>query len=153
VARVDKLTKLIAVFDQFYTTIGVMDNPLTKQLAGNWENVRKQCISAEGVPRSAVAAGMEQGLRETPILLGSMQPETRKEAAHALAAAITAHFPEFFAKDAVRLDKIKIRGFIRSESEFYLVRHHVDILEGESGREAEIAHCCELIDRFEARDK
>lgn len=152
-ARVDKLTKLVAVFDQFYTTIGVMDDPLTKQLAGNWENVRTQCISPKGAPRSAVAAGMEQGLRETPMLLGSMQSESRKAAANALVAAITAHFPEFLAKNAVRLDKIKVRGFIRSENEFHLVRHHVDIVEGESGREAELAYCYELIDRFEARDK
>jgi hypothetical protein len=152
-ARVDKLTKLVAVFDQCYTAIGLSDDSVAKQLAGNWASVRSRYVSPEGAPRSAFSAGMEQGLRETPILLESMRPEARKVAADALAAAITAHYPEFLAKDAARLDKIKARGFIRSENEFYLVRHHVDVLEGEPGREVELAQLYELVGRFESRGK
>lgn len=87
------------------------------------------------------------------MLLDSMRPEPRKVAADALTTAITAHYPEFLTKDAARLDHVKARGFIRSKSEFYLVRHHVDILEGAAGREAELAQFYELIDRFEARGK
>jgi len=150
-ARIDKLTKLVAVFDQFYTAIGRLDDSVAGQLAGNWASVRNRYVRPEGAPRSAFAAGMEQGLRETPMLLGSMRSEVRKVAADALAAAITAHYPEFLAKDTARLDKIKARGFIRSESEFYLVRHHVDVLEGEPGREVELAQLYELVGRFEAR--
>ena len=150
-ARIDKLTRLVAVFDQFYTAIGLLDDSVAEQLAGNWTSVRNRYVSPEGAPRSAFAAGMEQGLRETPMLLGSMRPEARKVASEALATAITAHYPEFLAKDAARLDKIKVRGFIRSENEFYLVRHHVDVLEGELGREAELARLYELVGRFEAR--
>ena len=150
-ARIDKLTKLVAVFDQFYTAIGLLDDPVAEQLASNWASVRNRYVSPEGAPRSAFAAGMEQGLRETPMLLGSMRPEARKVAAEALAGAITKHYPESLAKDAVRLDRIKARGFIRSENEFYLVRHHVDALEGEPGQEAELAKLYELIGRFEAR--
>ena len=152
-ARIDKLTKLVAVFDQFYTAIGLLNDSVTEQLAGNWVSVRNRYVSPEGAPRSACAAGMEQGLRETPMLLRSMRPEARKVAADALAAAITAHYPGFLAKDAARLEKIKARGFIRSENEFYLVRHHVDVLEGELGREVELARLYELIGRFEARGK
>ncbi len=85
------------------------------------------------------------------MLLGSMRPEVRKLAADALAAAIKTHFPEFLAKDAARLEKIKARGSIRGESEFYLVRHHIDILEGEAGPDAELRRLYELVDRFEAR--
>ena len=150
-ARIDKLTKLIAVFDQFYSAIGLLGDSVAKQLAGNWVSVRNRYVSPEGAPRSAFAAGMEQGLRETPMLLRSMRPEARKVSADALAAAITAHYPGFLAKDAARLEKIKARGFIRSENEFYLVRHHVDVLEGELGREAELARLYELVGRFEAR--
>ena len=150
-ARIDKLAKLIAVFDQFHTAIGLLDDSVAKQLASNWVGIRNRYVSPEGAPRSAFAAGMEQGLRETPMLLGSMRPELRKLAADALAAAITAHYPEFLAKDAARLEKIKARGFIRSENEFYLVRHHVDILEGEPGLEVELSRLNELVGRFEAR--
>ena len=150
-ARVDKLAKLVAVFDQFQTAIALLDDPLAKQLADNWATVRNRYVSPEGAPRSAFAAGMEQGLRETPTMLGSMQSESRRLATHALAAAITTHYPEFMAKDAARLDKVKARGLIRSENEFHLVRNYVDLLEGEPSRAAELSQCYELVDRFDAQ--
>lgn len=53
--RVDKLTKLIAVFDQFHT-MALRDNPLAKQLAGNWSDIRDRYVRPEGVSRSALAA-------------------------------------------------------------------------------------------------
>src|SRR5687768_5649839 len=113
VARVDKLTKLVALFDQFHGAIAPLDDPLAKQLISNWASLRDKYVAPVGAPRSAFAAGMEQGLRETPMLIKSMQPEVRKLAAQALAAAITAHYPEFLAKDSVRLEKIRARGSIR----------------------------------------
>lgn len=152
-ARIDKLSKLIAVFDQFHTAIAPLGDSIAKQLADNWANIRNRYVNPEGASRSAFAAGIEQGLRELPMMLGSMQVEARRDAAEALAAAIVAHYPEFLAKDAARLDKIKGRGFIRSESEFYLVRHHVDLFEGEPGREEEVALCYKLVNHFEAREK
>lgn len=151
--RIDKLTRLVAVFDQFHNAIASLDDPLAKQLAGNWVELRNQCVTPIGAPRSAFVAGMEQGLRETPMLLQSMRPETRKLTAEALASAITMHYPEFLVQDAARLEKIKVRGSIRSESEYYLVRHHVDILEGQPSREEELRLLYELMDRFEARGK
>jgi hypothetical protein len=80
-----------------------------------------------------------------------MHSEARKLAVEALAAATTAHYPEFFLKDAARLEKIKARGAIRGENEFYLVRHHVDLLEGEPSREQELRLLYALLDRFEGR--
>jgi hypothetical protein len=151
VPRLDKLARLIAVFDQFHNDIALLDDPRAKQLAGNWARLRDQYATPVGAPRSAFAAGMEQGLRETPMLLRSMRPESRKLAADALAAAITTHYAEFFAKDAIRLEKIKARGSIRSENEFYLVRHNIDLLEGEPSREEELRLLYRLVDRFEAR--
>ncbi|MDT4329304.1 hypothetical protein ACQE3E_07195 [Methylomonas sp. MED-D] len=149
--RVDKLTRLVAVFDQFHNAIAALDDPLAKQLTGNWAGLRNQYVTPNGAPRSAFVAGMEQGLRETPMLLQSMRSETRKLAAEALAAAITTHYPEFLTKDAARLEKITARGSIRGENEYYLVRHHIDILEGEPSREEELRLLYELVDRFEAR--
>lgn len=151
VIRIDKLTKLLAVFDQFHEAITLLDDPLAKQLAGNWSSLRERYVSPEGAPRSAFAAGMEQGLREMPILLGSMHPDARRQAAEALTDAITAHYPGFLVKDAARLEKIKARGYLRGENEYYLVRHHIDILEGDPNREAELRRCYELVDPFEAR--
>lgn len=150
-ARIDKLTKLVAVFDQFHEAIARVDDPTAKRLVENWAGIRHQYLEPAGAPRSALASGMEQGLRETPMLLQSMHPEARKCAVQALAAATLAHYPDFINKDAVRLAKIKARGSIRGENEFYLVRHHVDLLEGEPSQEQELRLLYELMDRFEGR--
>lgn len=152
-AHVDKLTKLIAVFDQFHEALALLDDTRAKQLAANWAGIRDRYVRPEGGPRSALATGMEQGLRETPMLLWSLTPGVRRIASVALSAAIMAHYPEFLAKDAERLNKIKERGFIRGEHEYYLLRHHIDILEGEVGQEDELRKCYEMIDRFEVRGK
>ena len=150
-ARSDKLTKLVAVFDQFHSAIAQLDDPTAKRLAENWAGLRHQYVTPTGAPRSAFAAGMEQGLRETAMLLRSLHSETRKLAVEALAAATTAHYPEFSVKDATRLEKIKARGAIRGENEFYLVRHHIELLEGEPSRAEELRLLYELVDRFEGR--
>lgn len=130
-ARTDKLTRLIAVFDQFHNSIERLDDPTAKRLVGNWAGLRHQYTSRAGVPRSALVAGMGQGFREMPMLLQSMNSEARKFASRALAEATSAHYPELSVKDAERLAKIKLRRSIDSETEFYLVRHHVELLEGE----------------------
>lgn len=150
-ARIDKLTKLVAVLDQFYEAIARLDDPMAKRLVENWAGIRHQYEEPSDVPRSAFASGMEQGLRETPMLLQSMHPEARKCAVQALAAATSAHYPDFLIRDAERLAKIKARGSIRGENEFYLVRHHVDLLEGDPTQEEELRLLYELVDRFEGR--
>ncbi|MBI3348187.1 MAG: hypothetical protein HY020_13385 [Burkholderiales bacterium] len=71
-ARIDKLTKLIAVFDQFHSAIEALDNPVAARLSASWTGIRSNYLAPTEAPRSAYAAGMEQGLRETPLLLGSM---------------------------------------------------------------------------------
>lgn len=150
-ARPDKLTKLIAVFDEFHQALAALDDPKAKRLVENWSGIRHQYVEPSGAPRSAFAAGMEQGLRETPMLLQSMNSEARKCAVQALAAATLAHYPDFLAKNAERLAKIRARGSIHSENEFYLVRHHVDLLEGESSKNEELRLLYELVDGYERR--
>ncbi|MBG6079140.1 hypothetical protein IWX58_000827 [Rubrivivax gelatinosus] len=150
-ARPDKLTKLVAVFDQFHSVIAQLNDPTAKRLVDNWAEVRRQYVASVGVPRSVLASGMEQGLRETPMLLQSMSAEARKSAAQALAEAISSHYPIFAAKDAERLANIKARGSIRSEGEFHLIRHQVDLLEGEPSQQQELRLLYELVRKFEAR--
>lgn len=150
-ARTDNLIKLVAVFDQFHEAITRLDDPTAKRLVENWAAIRHQYLEPAGASRSVLASGMEQGLRETPMLLQSMRPEARKYAVQALAAAALAHYPDFINKDAERLAKIKARGFIRGESEFHLVRHHVDLIEGNPNQEEELRLLYELMDQFEDR--
>lgn len=151
VARTDKLTRLVAAFDQFHNVIAQLDDPTANRLVESWAGVRRQYVTAVAAPRSALAAGMEQGLRETPMLLQSMPSKARRSAVQALAEAISTHCPDVLAKDAERLAKIKARGSIRSENEYYLIRHQVDLLEGEPTQEQELRLLYELVDKFEAR--
>jgi len=149
--RKDKLTKLIAVFDQFYNSMMQLDDPTSKRLIENWNGIRHNYVNPVSASRSALAAGMEQGLREKSLLLQSMHAELRKEAAEALEAAIAENYPEFLAKDADRITKIKTRGAIRSDNEFYLVRHHADLLESNPSQQEELQLLYQLLDRFESR--
>lgn len=149
--RADKLSKLVAVFDQFHDSIARLDDPKAKRLVENWACIRHQYVEPSSAPRSAFAAGMEQGLRETPMLLQSMRPEARKFAVQALASATSTHFPDFLTKDTERLAKIKERGSIRGEREFYLVRYQIDLLEGEPSQVEELKFLYALVDNFESR--
>lgn len=153
VTRSDKLGKLVAIFDQFHFAIAKLDDPMAQRLVVNWAGIRHQYDQPTIAPRSALASGMEQGLRETPMLMQSMQPEARKHAVQALAAATSAHYPDFLVKEADRLAKIKMRGSIRGEGEFHLVRHQIDMLEGEPGQEQEqeLRLLYELAEKFEGR--
>ncbi len=150
-ARTDKLSKLVTVFDHFHSLIARLDDPIAKRLVENWAGVRQQYVTLVGVSRSTLASGMEQGLREMTILVQSMPPEARRRAVLALAEAISAHHAGFLAKDAERLAKIKARGFIRSENEYYLIRHQVDLLEVEPTREHELRVLYELVGGFEGQ--
>jgi hypothetical protein len=42
-------------------------------------------------------------------------------------------------------------GSIRDEEEFYLLRQHIDLIEGQPGRENELRSLYELLETFETR--
>jgi hypothetical protein len=149
----DKLTRLIALYDQFHLAINHLDDPVAKRLVESWTAIRGQYVTPTGAPRSAFATGMEQGLRETPLILQSMPTQVRKRAAEALAKATAAHYPQFVVKESARIDNIKARGFIRGEGEYHLVRNQVDVLEGDPRRIDELPRLYELLEKFEARGR
>ncbi len=41
-------------------------------------------------------------------------------------------YPEFLTAERQRLQKVLERGKIRTEAEFYRIRHEVDVLEGQA---------------------
>ncbi|MFO1252214.1 MAG: hypothetical protein U1E77_14015 [Inhella sp.] len=65
--------------------------------------------------------------------------------------AVVDQFPELADKDAERLTVIRTRGSIRSENELYLVRHHIDLLEGAHEQTEDLLRLYELVDRYERR--
>ncbi len=149
--RLDKLNKLVAVYDQFHEAIAQLDDLSAKRLVEHWAGIRQQYVEPFCTTRTAFAAGLEQGLREIPMLLQSMHSGARKGAGKALAMAIATHYPDFHVKDAERLAKIKARGFISSENDFHLVRHHADLLEVEPGQGKDLRLLNDLLNSFEGR--
>lgn len=80
-----------------------------------------------------------------------VDPKWRVEVSRAFREALTSECPEFLASDSERLNKVKERGRIRTESEFYVVRHQIDILEGALGQQDELQKLYSLADAYEAR--
>ena len=151
-ARSDKLSKLVALYDDLHAELATVEDERALRLCESWKKIRPMYAEPTGEhSRSALATGMEQGLRETPMLLKSLPPAMRMQAAKVLDVAIAAHYPEFNEKEQARLEKIKARGKIRGESEFYLARHQVDVLEGNVQRAEELREWYALVDEFEAR--
>jgi len=84
------------------------------------------------------------------MLLAGADTRWRARVTAAYRSAVTNHYPDFFAKDAERFEKIRARGRIRTEVEFYLVRHQIDEAEG-AGRHTLLRELYGLVDAYEGR--
>lgn len=149
-----KYDRIIAVYEQFIAAIAHIDDPVVKKLCHSWQSAKdkvEQAI-ATGTRSSAIASGLEQGLRELPEFVGAIAIEHRAQVRVILHDVMTAHLPEFFRQDASRLAAIAKRAKIRNEREYYLVRHRIDALEGEAGSPDELAVLYTLVEKFGAQD-
>jgi len=146
-----KLDRLIAVYERFAQDIQSVPDPWAIKLAKQSSIVRlkvQETLGKElGATRSQFAAGLEQGLRDTPDFIALVAPEWRSQVAKALNQAIEEEYPQFVARDTQRLEKIRLRGKIRTESEYYLIRHQIDVLEG-THEEALLMELYKLADSY-----
>ena len=152
--KTTKLERLIAAYERLGEELaGIPDREV--------ERVRTVCLGVlpfiaeirsrdPSVRPSQIAAGLEQGLREMPMFLSSANADWRSKVSIAYRSAVTSQCPEFFAKDSERCEKIRARGRIRTEAEFYLVRHQIDEAEG-AAQESMLAELYALVDAYEAR--
>lgn len=101
------------------------------------------------VKRSAFVAGLEQGLREIPSLLSELPEVERRLALKTLSRVVESMVPGFFEKNRETLGKIVARGKIKNEDEWYLIRHCVDEIEGDSSQLLRLAELYKLIDNYE----
>ena len=106
-----------------------------------------------GVPKSQLSAGLLQGLREVPLLFGEMPAAERRIFSSLYNAAIDSEYPDLLQSQHERLEKIVSRGRIANESQFYLVRHAIDVIEGDPKRADELTRLYQLVDAFEARHR
>jgi hypothetical protein len=151
-----KYDKLFAVFESLCARLATVPDDHARGLVSSWEKAKVQYAQwlsdpQSKITRSKVAVGLEQGLRETPQRLQRIAPQWRGQAVAALEAAIENEFPEFGARQQDALSKVLSRGSIRGESEFYLVRHEVDRLEGTTGSEALLSKYYGLLEAVELR--
>lgn len=88
-----------------------------------------------------------------PLLFGGLPASERRVFSMAYKAAIEAEYPEFLRSQQDRLEKILIKGRISNESQFYLVRHAIDILEGDPSRADELSKLYLLVEKYERRGR
>ena len=150
-----KAEKLLAVYARFAKAISKIPDPKAQDIyrvaAGAHEFVAEARLRTPKPTNSQIASGLEQGLREMPSSVREVGGKWRAEFARALHQAIALEYPEFLALDAQRLAKVMERGKIKTESEFYLVRHRIDVAEGESELVEELEKLYALVGAYEAR--
>ena len=150
-----KIEKILAAYERFGTLIeGVPDEQavsLRRMSSGARELIAEAKAYSPKVNASQMSAGLEQGLRELPLLILQVDPAWREKAAKALHEALVTEYPEFIASESEKLRKILDRRKIRTESEFYRVRHEIDVLEGIPGRRSELQNLYALVEAYENR--
>lgn len=90
------------------------------------------------VPKSEIAKGLEQGVNDLPLLIDDLEPPIRSAALAAYWDTLDSVIPDYAERLAKNIQRILKRGYIKSESEFYLLRNRLDQIEG-SGSEEESA--------------
>ena len=150
-----KYDKLFNVFEQFYASLPELSDRRISDLRDSWNLAKAQyeMFLSVGESKSRIAAGLEQGLRELPLLLADVKLKNRSQVVAALSSAVRTFYPDFAAKEAKRLEEILTTGKIRGENQFYLVRHRMDELEGSGDSETQLRKLYRLVDEFEARPR
>ena len=150
-----KVEKLCLAYEAFGRAIEAIPGDKASRLAKSSLGVRAFIAGAMSqTPKptpSQIAAGLEQGWRETPILIQGFADEWRVKAAEAWLTATNGAIPEFLIKDQERMQKILTRGRIRTEAEFYRVRHESDLMEGQPHKAHELQQLYSLTGEYESR--
>jgi hypothetical protein len=149
-----KFEVMFDVFERFYGDLAKLSDPVARKLCQNWYALRPQYLRPPpGVKRSQLAQGLEQGLREMPLLFQSLTKQDRAAAAKAYHSALESEYPAFLASERERLAKVVGRGRIAGESEFHLVRHAIDFGEGGTTDPNTLGKLYGLVDAFQAKGR
>ena len=149
-----KFEVLADIYTQLGTEFRSLGIPKLIAIADSWTKVLSKMqelrISKAQVKTSALVAGLEQGLRETPLVLSSLPEAERNLALKRFRQVISLHAPSFFEKEREKVEKIVARGKIKNETEWHLVRHRVDEIEGEVSQTPELLQLYTLLDTYES---
>jgi hypothetical protein len=153
--KVTKYDKLFAVFEELTKQLQLIPDEKLQVYVGFLiqmpEQLNQMLASNKGVTKSKLATGLEQALREVPEIFSNLQPAVRLSVLNAWNVSIQKEFPEFAEKSKEIIAKILIRGHIKNESEYYLIRSEVDALEGVATQDLVLKQYYSLIEKFEVR--
>ena len=143
------------VYDRFNEELLKCDDPRAAMYAQNWIDAKAKFAAwltdpEKKVRRSSMANGMEQGLRDTLIVLEGYPSPIRERLTEAFQRILKEEAPDFLSGDSARLMRIVKRGRLRNEREYYLVRHRLDEIEGREAHRDETIVLMRLLDGFEA---
>jgi hypothetical protein len=149
-----KFDKYKGLYEQLGSSFRNIPDPTLKSLADSWENYFEEMEALMSIPsnkitKSALAAGLEQGLMETYDIIAEIPEEFRVRATTAFNEACSDHFPGFMAEIDKKCEKILNRGKIRNESECHLLRSKVDRLSFDQKESSVIDSYQKLLDDFE----
>jgi len=149
-----KSEKLFAAYARFAQAVSGIPDLKARELSVIADGVPAFVaeVGAQGVKQtsSQIVSGLEQGLREMPALIDEVDIHWRAAVSKALHDAVAAEYPEFLRIETARLEKVVVRGKIKTKAEFHLVRHRIDVLEGEPELPAELRRLYALAGAFEA---
>jgi hypothetical protein len=97
------------------------------------------------------SARLRQGIRETLEAMSDTPAEWRAKVFDQVCRATGVDLNEFRRAHLARVASILQRDRVRSESEFRVLRSHVDELEADPTREAELSKAYQLLGDFEVR--
>ena len=146
-----KLDSIIDTYEELASEYRVLgDQKLIDQFDSFIPFIQKAKANPQ-VKRSAIVAGCEQGLRETPLILThfKLAEDIQVAALKIFYRVVEIHMPAFFEKERQRREKIVGRGKIKGESEWYLLRNRVDEIEGDVAHEVELLTLYKLLDDYE----
>lgn len=149
-----KTAQLVEAYRELALEFRTLGNVRLIELADMWDRALEQLLSVLSqknppVKRSAVVGGLEQGLRETPSFFATLPEPQKRAALHAYRRVVEANVPGFFKRDQDVLQKVLLRGRIKTENEWYLLRHRVDEIEGEPPHASEVQRLYALLGDYE----
>jgi hypothetical protein len=149
--KFEVLTDIYSLLGAEFRSLGI---PKLVAIADSWEKALSQMqqlrTTKAQVKTSTLVAGLEQGLRETPLVLSSLPEAERHLALKTFRHVVSLHSPSFFEKEREKVEQIVARGKIKNETEWHLIRHRVDEIENEVPQTTELLQLYTLLDAYES---
>jgi hypothetical protein len=147
---------LSVVYDRFNVELAKSAYAPALELERNWIAAREKFSGWLSDPnaqitRSMLVQGLKQGLRDLLLVMNGWPLEYRQSLIRALRQITEGELPAYFSQESQKLARIVGRGRVRSEAEYYLVRHRVDEIEGLEANISEVDTLLKLLDQFEAK--